>query len=81
MAYIRIVPPEEATGELERLYEQAIRRAGRVFHIVSLQSLNPPALAASIRLYQTLLLGPGPLDRPTREMIATVTSRTLGCFY
>ena len=81
MPYIRTVPPEEATGDLQRQYEAAIRRAGRVFNIVSIQSLNPPALDASIGLYGTLMLGPGPLDRPTREMLATVTSRTLDCFY
>ncbi|MFQ5948592.1 MAG: hypothetical protein ACE5KX_07015 [Acidimicrobiia bacterium] len=81
MPYIRTVPPEEATGELKRQYEAAIRRAGRIFHIVSIQSLNPQALDASIRLYRILMLGPGPLDRATREMIATVTSRTLDCFY
>ena len=81
MPYIRTVAPEDAEGPLARQYEAAIRRAGRVFNIVSIQSLHPPALAASIRLYQTLMLGPGPLDRATREMIATVTSRELDCFY
>lgn len=81
MPYIRTVTLEEADGELKRQYEAALRRAGRIFHIVSIQSLHPPALAASIRLYRTLMLDPGPLDRATREMIATVTSRELECFY
>lgn len=81
MPYIRTVPPEEATGVLKRQYDAAVRRARRIFHIVSVQSLDPPALAASIGLYRTLMLGPGPLDRPTREMLAIVTSRTLDCFY
>lgn len=81
MAYIRTIPPEEATGALARQYEQAIGRAGRVFNIVSLQSLQPPVLEASIRLYKTLMLGPGALSRSVREMLATVTSRELDCFY
>lgn len=81
MPYIRTVPPEEATGALKRLYDAAIARAGRVFHIVSIQSLNPPVLDASIRLYETLMLRPGPLARREREMLATVTSRALDCFY
>ena len=72
---------EEATGLLEREYEAAIARAGRVFNIVSIQSLNPPVLQAGIRLYKILMLGPGPLARPIREMLATVTSRALDCFY
>lgn len=81
MPYIRTVPPEEATGQLARQYEAAIRRAGRIFHIVSVQSLHPSALAASIRLYRTVMLDPAPLERATREMIAVVTSRELDCFY
>jgi len=81
MAFIRTIHPEEATGSLARQYDQAIARAGRVFNIVSLQSLNPTVLDASIRLYKALMLGPGTLSRPVREMLATVTSRELGCFY
>lgn len=81
MPYIRTVPIEEATGLLASEYETAVRRAGRVYNIVGIQSLNPPVLSASMRLYQALMLGPGPLDRKTREMLATVTSRELNCFY
>jgi alkylhydroperoxidase family enzyme len=81
MPYIRTISPDEATGTLKRQYDQAISRAGRVFNIVRIQSLNAPVLDASIRLYKTLMLGPGPLSRSMREMLATVTSRELDCFY
>lgn len=81
MAYIRTIAPDEATGELKQHYDAAVKRAGRVFNIVRLQSLNPRALAASIELYKTLMLGPGTLARATREMLATVVSRETGCFY
>lgn len=81
MAYIRSIAPEEATGELKRHYDAAVKRAGRVFNIVRLQSLNPRALAASINLYQSLMLAPGSLPRAAREMVATVVSREMRCFY
>ena len=81
MAYIRTISLEEATGELKQHYDAAVQRAGRVFNIVRLQSLHPRALAASINLYQTLMLAPGSLPRPVREMLATVVSRTMDCFY
>ena len=81
MPYIRTIPPDEATGPLRRQYDAAVKRAGRVFNIVSIQSLNPTAMEASIRLYKVLMLGPGSLSRPVREMLATVTSRELDCFY
>ena len=81
MPRILTVDPGGATGLLKTESDAAVRRAGRVFNVVTLQSLNPPVLRASLRLYQTLMLGPGPLDRREREMLATVTSRELDCFY
>ncbi len=81
MPYIRTIAPEEATGEIKQQYDAAIKRAGRVYNIVRLSSLNPRALDASLSLYMALMLGPGPLERATREMLATVSSRALDCFY
>ena len=81
MPYIRTIAPEEATGEIKQQYGAALKRAGRVYNIVRLSSLNPRALDSSLRLYIALMLGPGPLDRATREMLATVSSRALDCFY
>ncbi|MFV1987321.1 MAG: peroxidase [Gemmatimonadota bacterium] len=81
MPRIETVAVEDAIGPLKIDYDAAITRAGRVYNIVSLQSLNPPVMRASLRLYQTLMLGPGPLDRREREMLATVTARELDCFY
>lgn len=81
MPHIRTIGPGEAQGELKRLYDAAMRRAGKIFNVVRIQSLNPRVLASSIGLYQTLMLGPGPLERPVREMLATVVSRSMDCFY
>jgi len=81
MAWINTISPDEATGELKRYYEEAKKRAGRVFNILRVQSLNPPVLAASTRLYVTLMHGPGSLTRGEREMLATVTSWANDCFY
>ncbi|WP_423929254.1 hypothetical protein [Candidatus Palauibacter sp.] len=81
MPHIRTVAPDEATGLLAQEYEKAVRRAGRVFNVIGIQGLNPPVLSASVKLYEALMLGPGPLGRDVREMLATVTSRELDCFY
>jgi alkylhydroperoxidase family enzyme len=81
MPRIRTVPVDEAEGMVKVEYDAAIARAGRVYNIVSLQSLHPPVMRAGLRLYQTLMLGPGPLERREREMLATVTARELDCFY
>ncbi|WP_420447832.1 hypothetical protein [Candidatus Palauibacter sp.] len=81
MPHIETVAPDEARGLLAREYEKAVRRAGRVFNVIGIQSLNPPVMRASIQLYEALMLAPGPLERDVREMLATVTSRELECFY
>jgi alkylhydroperoxidase family enzyme len=81
MARIRTVPPEDATGRLKKIYDEAIRRAGRVFNILRVQSLNPPVLDASVELYKAAMFGPSPLSRMQRETLATVTSWVNGCFY
>ena len=81
MAHIRQVRDDEATGPLRRIYDEAIARAGKVFGILRVQSLNPPVLDASIGFYKAIMFGPSPLSRARREMLATVVSRANDCFY
>jgi len=81
MAYIRLIPEEEAEGRLALLYEQARKRAGKVFQIVQCMSLAPHQLQASIALYRAILFGESPLTRAQREMVAVVVSKANGCHY
>jgi alkylhydroperoxidase family enzyme len=79
--WIRQVAVSDATGLLKQLLDQAIARAGRVWHIVHIMSLNPPAMRDSMALYRSVMFGPSPLSRTQREMLATVVSAELDCFY
>jgi alkylhydroperoxidase family enzyme len=81
VAWIRIPRVEDATGDLARLFREAIARSGRVWNIVRLMSPNPPVLEASMTLYRALMFGRSPLSRSQREMLATVVARKLGCVY
>ena len=82
MAWIKTAAPEEATGLLKQLYDAAIKRAGKVFNVIRLQSLRPKVLRASTQLYMELMHSPeGALSRAQREMIATAVSRANDCFY
>jgi len=82
MSYLATVDPEEAEGLLRRLYSAAIRRAGRVFNILRVQSPRPKILRASTQLYMEVMHSEeSGLSRAQREMIATVASRETGCFY
>ena len=70
-----------ATGELKAEYDEAIRRAGKVFNIVKAQSLNASTLRASMDLYVATMHSPSGLSRAEREMLATVVSWVNHCFY
>lgn len=81
MAWIKMIEPKEATDELKAEYDQAIRRAGKVFNILKIQSLNVGALHSSMQLYLATMYGPSGLSRAEREMLATVVSSINRCFY
>lgn len=81
MAYIEIIEPEAATGSLKSEYDAAIKRAGKVFNILKVQSLNATTLRASMQLYKATMHAASGLARAEREMLATVVSRANACFY
>jgi alkylhydroperoxidase family enzyme len=81
MPWIHQIPIAEATGLLKEELDAALARAGRVWHIVHVMSLNPPVLKASIAHYAAVMFGTSPLGRAQREMLATVVSSEVGCHY
>jgi alkylhydroperoxidase family enzyme len=81
MPYIKTIDPAEATGLLKDEYDRALKRAGRLWHILRLQSLNPAVLKASTGIYLAIMYGESPLSRGQRELLAVVVSRTNGCHY
>jgi len=81
MPWIRTVPEDEADALLRREYDAALKRAGKIFNVVSLQSLRPRVMRASIALYQVLMIEQGALPRWVRELLAVVVSRENGCHY
>jgi len=81
MAWIRKIPVEEATGRLKLIFENAVKRAGKVYEIIHIQSLNPPVLLAAVDVYKSTMYGRSPLSRRQREMIATVVSSINRCHY
>ncbi len=81
MAWIDIVSEKDATGDLERQYKAAVKRAGKVFQIVKIQSLRPDIMRTFMELYIKLMHGASGLTRAEREMVATVVSKTNQCHY
>ena len=81
MAWIKIVEPDTATGVLKKEYAKAVKRAGKVFNVLKVQSLNPKTLQASMGLYLATMHAPSGLSRAERELLAVVVSSTNDCFY
>jgi alkylhydroperoxidase family enzyme len=82
IARIKTIAPEAAEGLLKQLYDTAIRRAGKVFNILRLQSPRPRVLKASTQLYiEVMQSTESGLSRKQREMIATAVSSFNDCHY
>lgn len=81
MAWIHVIPYEQSKGLLRQLYDEALARAGRIWKIVSVMSLRPRTMRASLALYQEIMMGESELTRVQREMLATVVSAAVQCRY
>lgn len=81
MAWIRVIPPAEASGELAEYYKRMCEPDGTVDNILSIHSLNPGSLRAHYDLYKVCMYGPSELSRAQREMVAVAVSVTNHCHY
>ena len=81
MPYIEQIPLSEADGLLKNQFDAAIARAGRIWNIVHVMSLNATVMQASMGLYRALMFAQSPLSRVQREMLAVVSSKANDCFY
>lgn len=81
MAFLPTVEPARATGLLKKIYDDAMARAGRVYQIVSLTSLNPRQTRAHLSLYASVMGPDSRLSPRVRESLAIVVSRANLCGY
>ena len=81
MPWIEQIRLEDARGFLKKQFDNAVQRAGRVWNIVHVMSLNPRTMDASMKLYGAVMYADSPLSRAQREMLAVVVSKEQDCFY
>ncbi len=81
MPHIHVFDYDETAGLARAEYDAALRRAGRIWNIVSVQGHLPEVMRDSIRLYSSIMYGQSPLTRAQREMLAVVTSTVNECHY
>jgi len=82
MAFVAVVPPSQATGELADVYRymREVGGIGMIGNIVRLFSLRPGSMRRMIRTWE-LSNWVGSEPRPMREMIAAAVSRLNDCHY
>ena len=81
MPYIKQITVGQATGLLKRELEKAIDRAGRVWNIVQIMSLNGRTMKSAMEMYGATMFAESPLSRQQREMLAVVVSKVNHCDY
>ena len=81
MPHIDVIQPENATGELDEIYQSLVASRGKIAEVHKIQSLNPQSITDHMNLYMTVMFGKSPLKRVQREMMAVIVSKSNDCEY
>lgn len=81
MAFVKIVPENQATGLTKQEYERGIKRAGYISQAVKVSSMAPEFLKSGIDFYVSLIHKPSQIPRVLKEMIGVVVSKVNQCHY
>ena len=81
MAFIKLFKFEESSGLLKKEYEKGMRRAGRIWNVLTIQSQAPEILKHSMNLYGSTMFGNSNISRFDSELLAVVTSVSNECEY
>lgn len=82
MAFIRVIPPSRAGGDLAAAYRymREVGGTAAVANVVRLFSLRPGSMRRMIRTWE-LANWVGSEPRATRELVAAAVSRLNDCHY
>lgn len=81
-AWIRMIPLEEASGELKEMYELARTPSGTVDNVMRAHSLRPQSMRGHLVLYRSVLHNPqNSLPFWFLEVVASYVSMTNRCDY
>ena len=83
-AHIKTVASEDAARccpPLQELYNKYQNPDGSLDNILTIHSVNPPALEAHFELYSRTMRGDSPLTRVEREVVAVAVSIENKCRY
>src|SRR5215831_13245686 len=81
MAWIQLIDPDRAAGELRDISNEIATARGGIADVHRVQSLNARALRAHLELYRAVMFARSTLSRVARERIAVVVSEGNQCAY
>ncbi len=81
MSWIKEIEEGEADDELAAIYDDLVKKRGKVANILKVHSLNPNAMQSHMDLYMSIMFARTGITRPESEMIATVVSQANSCEY
>ena len=81
MSWIEEIEVGEAEGKLATMYDELVKKRGKISNILKVHSLNPAAMENHLDLYMTLMFGKSGLTRLEREAVAVVVSASNECEY
>jgi len=80
MATIDLISEEQATGKVKAIYDEIKKTFGVIPSLFKAMAHQPEYLEASWQKLK-VVMGPGRLDRKTKEMIAVAVSAANNCEY
>jgi len=81
MARIKVVEPDNADGRLKEIYEDIVKKRGKLAEVHKIQSLRPESIVNHMDLYMEIMFTRSDLSRAEREMMAVVVSVGNECEY
>ncbi len=83
MAWIEVIEPKDAKGELKKLYDHVTEGDDSVLvdNILTIHSLHPKTLEAHLMIYEEMMHGENNLTKAQREMIGVLVSTLNQCEY
>lgn len=81
MSWIKIINEKSAKGKLREIYDEIIKKRGKLSNIMKIHSLNPEIMKAHMELYIKIMFSKSKLKREEKEMIAVIVSKANKCGY
>ena len=83
MSTVKMVSEDEAHGRVAEIYAEIKEALGTDFvpNLYKVMAVKPSFLETNWNKVQTIMSGPGKLDRVTKEIVAVSVSAVIGCEY